>query len=195
MAVMRPFNLLNYPGLSHQRRVFHRCWSSAAGLLVGCLLAWSGQQWQMAETLRLQLAHNELQSEWLTRKQAAQEAAQEQSRQRLLVEQAAHLQQIAAHQQAWLTVHEHMQDMAGAGLRLLRLQSDIGHVVWHGEFNRFEAMASARQSLSEQWGHDVALKEVTTGPAAQVNFVWQTTWPALIGARPAQGELTGKAKP
>ena len=192
---MRPFNLLNHPGLARRRRVFHRWWSSGAGVLVGCLLAWSGQQWQLAETLRLQLAQSQMQSEWLARTQQAKDAAQQQLRQRLQVEQAAHLQQIAMHQQAWMAVHERMQELAKGGLRLSRLQADADHVSWHGECNRFEAMAAARQSLSEQLGQDVALKDMNTGPASQVGFVWKTTWPALLGARLTQADPVVKAKP
>ena len=192
---MRSLNLLSHPGLAHQRRVFHRWWSSGAGVLVGCLLAWSGQQWQMAETLRLQRAHSHLQSEWLARTQQVQDAAQEQWLQRLQVEQAAHLQQIALHQQAWIAVHVQMREMVKDGLRLSRLHVDGDHAAWHGEFSSFEAMAAARQSLSEQLGQDVALKDMNTGPASQVGFVWQSTWPALLGARLKQADPSAKAKP
>lgn len=192
---MRPFNLLSHPGLAQQRRVFHRWWSSLAGVLVGCLLAWGGQQWLRAETYRAQQSHRQLQSEWLSRTQHIQEVKQRQTQQRLQVEQAAHLQQIALHQEAWMAMHERLQQLAVGGLRLSRLQSEAGHVAWHGEFNRFEAMAAARQSLSDQLGQEVSLKDVSTGPASQVNFVWQTTWPALHGARFARADATGKTQP
>lgn len=192
---MRPFNLLSHPGLAQQRRVFHRWWTSGAGILVGCLLAWSWQQWQMAETQRLQLAHSHLQSEWLAQMQQAKDAAQQQLRQRMQMEQALHLQRIAMHQEAWMAVHERMQDMAKGGLSLSRLNADADHVAWHGEFSRFEAMAAARQSLSEQLGQDLALKDMSMGPASQVGFVWQTTWPALLGARLTHAETAVKAKP
>jgi hypothetical protein len=192
---MRPFNLLSHPGLAQQRRVFHRWWTSGAGVLVGCLLAWSWQQWQMAETQRLQLAHSHLQSEWLDQMQRAKDAAQQQLRQRMQMEQALHLQRIAMHQEAWMAVHERMQDMAKGGLSLSRLNADADHVAWHGEFSRFESMAAARQSLSEQLGQDLALKDMSMGPASQVGFVWQTTWPALLGARLTHAETAVKAKP
>ena len=192
---MRPFNLLSHPGLAQQRRVFHRCWTSGAGVLVGCLLAWSWQQWQMAETQRLQLAHSHLQSEWLDQMQRAKDAAQQQLRQRMQMEQALHLQRIAMHQEAWMAVHERMQDMAKGGLSLSRLNADADHVAWHGEFSRFESMAAARQSLSEQLGQDLTLKDMSMGPASQVGFVWQTTWPALLGARLTHAETAVKAKP
>jgi hypothetical protein len=190
---MRALNLLNHPGLAKQRRLFHRCWSSLAGLLMGCFLAWCGHQWQIAETRRLQEAQSELQSARLARMQQTQEATQQQNRQRLQVEQAVHLQQIALHQQAWVAVHERLQEMAEGGLRLSRLQSDAGHVSLHGELKRFEAMAVARQSLSDQLGQAITLKDVTTGPASQVRFVWQTTWPALQSVPMAA--VSGKAKP
>ena len=192
---MRPFNLLSHPGLAQQRRVFHRWWTSGAGVVVGCSLAWCWQQWQTAETLRLQGAHSQLQSEWLARTQQAKDAAQQQLRQRLQVEQDLHLQRIATHQQAWMAVHERMQDMAQEGLRLSRLNADADHVAWHGEFSRFEAMAAARQSLSEHWGQDLSLKDMAMGPASQVEFVWQTTWPALLGARLTQAEPALKVQP
>jgi len=192
---MRPLNLLNHPGLAHQRRVFHRWWTSLAGLLVGSLLAWAGHQWQIAETLRLQEAHKALQSAWLAHTQQAQEAARQQTRQRVQMAQAVHLQGIASHQQAWVAVHEHLQVMAEKGLRLSRLKSEAGQVTLHGEVNRFEAMAEARQSLSERWGQELNLKEVSTGPASQVSFVWETTWPALHSAPLAAAADMGKPKP
>lgn len=192
---MRPFNLLNHPGLAQQRRVFHRWWTSLAGLLVGSLLAWAGHQWQIAETLRLQKAHNALQLASLARSQQTQEAARQQKQQRVLLAQAAHLQQIASHQQAWMAVHEHLQAMAERGLRLSRLKSEAGHVALHGELNRFETMAAVQQSLSERWGQDLTLQEATTGPESQVSFVWETTWPALHSGPLAPAAVIGKTQP
>jgi hypothetical protein len=194
--MMRPLNLLNHPGLAQQRRVFHRWWSSLAGLFTGCLLAWFGQEWQTAETLQLRQAESQLQSAWLARTQETQDATRQQTRQRLESEQAAHLQQIARHQQAWMLVHERLEELAeGQGLRLSRLSSDAGQLVLHGEANRFEVMAAAQQSLSDQLGHSVTLKNVTTGPASQVSFVWQTDWPVLHSAPLAASGVTSKAKP
>lgn len=192
---MRPLNLLNHPGLAQQRRVFHRWWTSVAGVLVGCLLAWGGHLWQIEQTLWLQKANNALQKAWLARTQQTQEAARQQNRQRVQLAQAAHLQEIASHQQAWMAVHEHLQAMAEKGLRLSRLKSEAGHVTLHGEVSRFEAMAAARQSLSEQWAQDLTLKEVSAGPASQVSFVWETTWPALQSAPLAAGAAMGKTLP
>lgn len=193
---MRPFNLLNYPGQAQQRRVFHRWWSSLAGVLVGCFLAWGGLQWQSAETGRLRLAESQLQSVWLTRAQETKDATRQQTRQRLQAEQVGFLQQIAQHQQAWVSVHEHLQEMAeGQGLRLSRLSSDAGQLTLHGEANRFEVMATAQQSLSDQWGHSVKLKNVTSGPATHVSFIWDTTWPVLQSAPLGVSGETAKAKP
>ncbi len=189
----RPFNLLNHPGLAKQRRLFHRCWTSSAGLMLGCLLAWFGHQWQIAETLRLQQVQSELQTARLERMQQHKEATRQQNQQRLHNEQTVHLHEIARHQQAWMAVHEHLQEMAEGELRLSRLHADAGHVALHGEVNRFEAMALARQSLSDQLGQAIALKDLTTGPAAKVSFVWQTTWPALHS--PQKAALVGQAKP
>jgi hypothetical protein len=193
---MRSFNLLSYPSLAHKRRVFHRWWSSLAGVLLGCLLAWGGQQWQSAETLRLRQAESQLQSSWLARKQETQDAKQQQTRERLQAEQAADLQKIEQHQQAWMAVHGRLQEMADEqGLRLSRLSADAGHMDLHGEVNRFEVMAAARQSLSDQLGYSVRLKNVTTGSAGQVSFVWQTTWPTLDIAPLAAAGVTGRVKP
>jgi hypothetical protein len=196
MALMRPFNLLSYPSAARQRRVFHRWWSSLAGLVMGCSLAWVGQQWQTEETRQLRQVESQLQSSWLARTQETQHATRQQSRQRLQAEQAAHLQKIEQHQQAWMAVHGRLQDMAQErGLRLSRLSSDAGQMALHGAVNRFEVMAAARQSLSDQLGYSVSLTNVTTGPAAQVNFVWQTTWPTLDIAPLDTGLVTGRVKP
>ena len=189
----RPFNLLNHPGLAKQRRLFHRCWTSSAGLMLGCLLAWFGHQWQIAETRRLQQVQSEMQTARLVQMQQKKEATRQQNQQRLYNEQTVHLQEIARHQQAWMAVHEHLQEMAEGELRLSRLHSDAGQVALHGEVNRFEAMALARQNLSDQLGQAIALKDLTTGPASQVSFVWQTTWPALHS--PLKAAVVGQAKP
>lgn len=193
---MRPFNLLNHPGLAHQRRVFHRWWSSLAGIFTGCFLAWLGQQWQTAETVLLRQVESQLQSAWLVRAQETKDAARQQTQQRLESEQVGQLQQIAGHQQAWMAVHERLQELAERqGLRLSRLSSDSGQMALHGEAQRFEVMAAAQQSLSDQWGQSVTLKNVTTGPSSQVSFVWQTDWPVLHSAPLAAPVVGGKAKP
>jgi hypothetical protein len=192
---MRPLNLLNHPGLAQQRRVFHRRWTSLSGVLVGGLLAWGVLEWQIQETQRLQESHSRLKSAWLERTQQNQAAVQQQNQQRLQLTQAAHLQDIVTHQQAWLAVHAHLLSMAEKGLRLSRLQSEAGHAVLHGEVNRFEAMAEARQGLAEQLGQEVSLKEMTTGPASPVSFVWETTWPALHMPPLAAAAMPGKTKP
>lgn len=197
---MRSLNLLNHPNLVQQRRVFHRWWTSLAGVLVGSLLAWGWQQWQMAQTLKLQQAQSQLQAAWRAGTHQAKVTAQQQTQQRWQSEQVAHLQQIARHQQAWVDVHDRLQEVAEVqGLRLARLHSDAGQVELHGEMSRFEAMADARQSLSDQLGQAVTLKNVTVGPASQVTFVWQAAWPALHGASSAATAASSagasKAKP
>jgi len=192
---MRAFNLLNHPGQAQHRKLFHRCWSSLAGVLVGCWLAWWGQQWHKAETVRLQQTHSQLQSVLLARTQEAKEAAQQHSRQRVQLAQAAQGQHIASHQQAWMTLHERLHDMAEGGLRLSRLQSDGGHLTWHGAFKRFEAMALAQQNLSEQLGVNVRLKDLSSGPDTPVRFVWETTWPVLQGDGWVPVGVTKNAKP
>lgn len=193
---MRPFNLLSYPSAARQRRLFHRWWSSLAGVVMGCLLAWGGQQWQTEETRRLRQVESQLQSSWLALTQENQDAKRQQTRQRLQAEQAAHLLKIEQHQQTWMAVHGRLQDMAQEqGLRLSRLSADAGQMALHGAVHRFEVMAAARQSLSDQLGYSVSLQHVTTGPAAQVGFVWQTTWPTLAIAPLVAGLVTGHVKP
>lgn len=193
---MRHLNLLNHPSRAQERRVFHRWWSSLAGVLVGSLLAWGGQQWQMAQTLHLQKAQSQLQSAWLERTQQTREATRHQAQQRWQAEQVGQLQQIARHQQAWMVLHERLQEAAQEqGLRLARLHSDAGQVELQGEMSRFEAMAAAQQSLSGHLGQAVALKNVTVGPASQVSFVWQTHGTALRGAPSDATAVTSPAKP
>jgi hypothetical protein len=197
---MRSLNLLNHPSQAHERRVFHRWWSSLAGVLVGSLLAWGWQQWQMAQTLRLQQAQHQLQVALRAGTQQAKETARQQTQQRWQTQQAAHLQQIAQHQQAWMAVHDQLQAVAEVqGLRLSRLQSDAGQMELQGEMRRFEAMADARQSLSDQLGQAITLKNVTVSPASQVSFVWQAAWSDLHSASsapasvPAAGSATDAA--
>lgn len=189
-------NLLSYPTLAQQRRVFHRWWSSLAGVWVGCVLAWLGQQWQHAATQRLVQEESQLAASWQDRQQQAKVAKQQDKLQRQQAEQIAHLQRLGQHQQAWRSLYERLQDMAAVqGLRLVRLQSEAGLLELHGEMDHFEAMAQARQSLAAQWGQTIRLQSVTVGPAKQVDFVWQTTWPALSSAPPVAGHLAARAKP
>jgi hypothetical protein len=197
---MRSLNLLNYPTLAQERRVFHRWWSSLAGVLVGSSLAWGWQQWQMAQTLRLQQAQYQLQAAWREGAQQAKETARQQTQQRWQTQQAAHLQQIAQHQQAWMAVHDRLLEVAEVqGLRLSRLQSDAGQMELQGEMRRFEAMAAARQTLSDQLVQAITLKNVTVGPASQVSFVWQAAWSDLhsasSAAAPASLPAPGSATP
>jgi hypothetical protein len=75
------------------------------------------------------------------------------------------------------------------------LKSEAGQVTLHGELKRYETMAAVQHSLSERWGQELTLKEATTGPASQVSFVWETTWPALHSGPLAPAATMGKTKP
>lgn len=180
---MRALNLLNHPGLARQQRVFHRWWSSLAGLLVGASLAWGWQHWQAIETAQLQLEEGRLRGALRARQQQAQEAALQQTRLRWQAEQARQLQQIAEHQQAWVHLHDSLQlEAKDRGLRLLRLQFEAEKIELHGTMKRVGAVSEVRQSLSAQWPQPLVLTSMTVGPADDVNFVWQSQWPHLQGA-------------
>ena len=175
---MRTLNLLNHPGLARQQRVFHRWWSSLAGLVVGIVLAWVWQHGLSIETAQLHQEQSRLQEALRARQQQAQEAAREQTRQRWQTEQAGQLQQIAEHQQAWVNLHERLQEEAkDRGLRLVRLQSEAEKIELHGTMQGVDAVSEVRQSLSAQWPQPLSLTSMTVGLAGEVNFVWQTQWP------------------
>ena len=192
---MRALNLLHHPSLAREQKVFHRWWTSAAGLLVGTSLAWGWQQWLVLETVRLQQAQNHWQEALRTRQQQTQQAANLQSQVRRQAEQAAQLKQITAHQQAWTSLHDSLlQEARLHSLRLVRLQSEAEHIELHGTMNRPEAMAQVRQSLSAQWPQPLVLKNMALGPAEEVNFVWQARWPQAQGLVPPPAR-TQAAKP
>lgn len=77
---MRPFNLLHYPSLAQQQIVFHRCWSSLAGLWVGSVMAWVGLHWQENQIATLTQQQALLQTDLQNRTRQGQEAAQLQGR-------------------------------------------------------------------------------------------------------------------
>lgn len=176
---MRPLNLLNYPSLARQRKVFHHWWTGLAGLLLGSALAWAWQQWLVQETARLQQAQTQLQAAFAARTRLAQDTRRQQTRMRRQAEYAGHLKQIAEHQTVWMALHEALQQEAGdRGLRLTRLHMEAERIELQGTMARFEAMSDARQSLSDQLPQAFALTSMSVGLAGEVSFVWQTTAPA-----------------
>lgn len=177
---MHALNLLHYPSLARQRKLFHHWWTGLAGLLLGSAVAWGWQQWQALETERLQQAQSQLQAAWAARTQRAKETASQQTRGRLQAEQVGHLKQIAEHQKAWLALHMALQQEAeDRGLRLDRLQAEADKIELQGTMARFDAMSDARQSLSDQLGHRFDLTSTTVGPGEAQVFVWQALWPAV----------------
>lgn len=192
----RSLNLLNHPGLARQQRVFHRWWSSLAGLVVGTLLAWGWQHGLATETAQLQQAQSRLQEALRARQQQAQEADRAQTRLRWQAEQAGQLQQIAEHQQAWVRLHESLQEEARErGLRLVRLQSEAEKIELHGAMQGVDAVTEVRQSLSAQWPQPLGLTSMTAGPAGEVNFVWQAQWPQAQAVLPVPPSRTKEARP
>jgi hypothetical protein len=182
---MRSLNLLNHPGLARHQRVFHRGWSSLAGLLAGTLLAWVWQHALAIETAQLQQEQSRWQQAVRARQHQAEAAALEQMRLSGQTEQAGQLQKIAEHQQAWVNLHESLQQEAkDRGLRLLRLQSEAEKIELHGTVQGVDALTEVRQSLSAHWPQPLALTSLTVGPAGELSFVWQAQWPHAQGVWP-----------
>ena len=180
---MRTLNLLHYPSLARQQKVFHRWWSSLAGLFLGSALAWGWLQWQDIQTLGLQQTQSLLQASLTTRMQQAKEAEHGQTQRRLQAAQLVQLRQIAQHQQAWASLHKILQmEARRSGLQLDRLQSDAERIELHGRTAQVAAMTDAQQWLTEQLDHPLGLVSITTGPHAGVDFVWQTHLPTVHGA-------------
>ena len=189
-------NLLNHPGLARQQKVFYRWWSSLAGLVVGILLAWVWQHGLAIETAQLHQEQSRLQEALRARQQEAQQADREQTRLRWQAEQAGQLQQIAEHQQAWMHLHESLQEEAqDRGLRLVRLQSEAEKIELHGTMQGINAESEVRQSLSAQWPHPLGLTSMTVGPAGEVNFVWHAQWPHAQAVLPVPFSHTKEARP
>jgi len=185
---MRPLNLLNYPSLARQRKVFHHWWTGLVGLLLGSALAWAWQQWLVQETARLQQAQTPLQAALAARTRLAQETRRQQTHMRRQAEYAGYLKQIAEHQAVWVALHEALQQEAGdRGLRLTRLQMEAERIELQGTMARFEAMSEARQNLSDQLPQAFTLTRMAVGPAGEVNFVWQT---AALAPSPAPSPAT-----
>ena len=93
---MRALNLLHYPSLARQQKVFHRWWSSLAGLLLGGAVAWGWLQWQDIQTLRLRQTQSLLQASLTTRNQQAKEAVQGQTQLRLQAAQEGEQRKLLA---------------------------------------------------------------------------------------------------
>ena len=180
---MRALNLLHYPSQARQQKVFHRWWSSLAGLLLGGAMAWGWLQWQDLQTARLQQEQSLLQASLATRTQLAKEAMRRQTQSRLETEQVAHLKQVAQHQQAWAALHDSLQTEARqGGLRLERLQAEVEKIEFHGTSLHVDAITHVQQRLSDQLDHPLALASITAAPHEGVSFVWQAVWPAVQGA-------------
>lgn len=180
---MRALNVLHYPSLARQQKIFHRWWSSLAGLLLGGAIAWGWLQWQALQTVRLQQEQSLLQASVATRTQLAKEAVRRQTQSRLQTEQMAHLKKVAQHQQAWAALHDSLQTEAGqSGLRLERLQAEAEKIEFQGTSAHIDAITHAQQRLSDQLDHPLALASITTAPHEGVSFVWQAVWPAVHGA-------------
>ena len=193
---MRALNLLHHPGLARQQKVFYRWWSSLVGLVVGILLAWVWQHGLAIETAQLHQEQSRLQEALRARQQEAQQADREQTRLRWQAEQAGQLQQIAEHQQAWMHLHESLQEEAqDRGLRLVRLQSAAEKIELHGTMQGINAESEVRQSLSAQWPHPLGLTSMTVGPAGEVNFVWHAQWPNAQAVLPVPFSRTKEARP
>lgn len=189
-------NLLNHPGLARQQKVFYRWWSSLAGLVVGILLAWVWQHGLAIETAQLHQEQSRLQEALRARQQQVQEADRAQTWLRWQAEQAGQLQQIAEHQQAWMHLHESLQEEAqDRGLRLVRLQSEAEKIELHGTMQGINAESEVRQSLSAQWPHPLGLTSMTVGPAGEVNFVWHAQWPHAQAVLPVPFSRTKEARP
>ena len=180
---MRALNVLHYPSLARQQKIFHRWWSSLAGLLLGGAIAWGWLQWQALQTVRLQQEQSLLQASVATRTQLAKEAVRRQTQSRLQTEQMAHLKKVAQHQQAWATLHDSLQTEARqSGLRLERLQAEAEKIEFQGTSAHVAAITDAQQRLSDQLDHPLVLASITTAPPLGVSFVWQAVWPAVPGA-------------
>lgn len=179
LAVMRALNLLHYPSLAREQKIFHRCWSSLAGLLLGSGMAWAGAHWQENQTIALQQEQTLLQAELQRRTRLGQEADQLQGQMRLQAAQIVQLNKISQEQQLWQSLHESLQTEARqSGLRLERLQAGPGKIALQGSVADVRAMNDVKQRLSETLQHPLDLSSMTVGSKNQVNFVWEAPWSA-----------------
>lgn len=180
---MRSLNVLQYPSLAREQKVFHRWWSSGLGVLLGGAMAWGWLHWQELQTIELLQEQSLLQSHLAARTKRAQEAVRREGQLRLQSEQLAHLGRVAQHQQAWTALHDRLQTEARqSGLRLERLHAEAEKIELHGTATHVDEIHRAQQRLSEQLQRPLALTSLTTAPHEAVSFVWQTAWPTLQGA-------------
>ncbi len=188
--MMRALNLLHYPSLAREQKVFHRSWSSLAGLLVGGFMAWGWAHWQENQTYVLRQELSRLQAELQTRTRQGQAAEQGLVQTRLQAEQMLQLNQIAQEQQVWQSLHEGLQTEAQhSGLRLESLQAMAGKMVLQGSLPDVRAVTDVRQRLSEPLQQPLGLSRMTVGPKGQVNFDWQAPWSVGLPSTPSLAKL------
>lgn len=191
---MGTLNLLNYPGLDRQRRRFHRRWTSAAGLVVGSLLAGLLLYWSEHYKQVLQQEQQDLKAKVGTQKtqqQATEKSQLQQGQGRL---QWQHLQQVAEEHKAWEALNLALQQEAGHGaLQWLSLQLTQDRLELQGRAKDLQSMNQARERLSHELGGVLSLTraqfvgdvgglnpgQARADRSAAVEFVWQMDWSVL----------------
>ena len=181
-------NLLNYPGLDRQRRRFHRRWTSAAGLVVGGLLAglllyWGDHYIQVLEQEQQHLKAKV--SAQKAQQQVIEKSQLQQGQGRL---QWQHLQQVAHEHKAWEALNLALQQEAGHGtLYLLSLQLTQDRLELQGRAKDLQSMNQARERLSQELRGVLSLTraqfvgdvgglspgQTRVERSAAVEFVWQ----------------------
>lgn len=203
------FNLLQYPALASQRRIFHSRWTSLSGLVVGSLVALVLMA-QVQEKQRHLVQERALLESRLKRVQnqlAADQALQAQ--QNTWQQQAAHIQSLSAQHRRWEALHlALLQETGPETVQLGRLQLDAHSLELQGQARDVQRMAQARLRLSQALAapaKDAAwtLISVVNAPAAEgvvpsapLEFVWQTAWPQVglgpVASAPAQNPLSAE---
>ena len=189
----RSLNLLHYPSLARQQKIFHRCWSSLAGLCVGGAMAWLGLQWLDQQTPGLRQEQARLQADALRRTRGDAEAARSLGQSREQAGQGVQLEKIVQHQQAWVSLHDALQTEAGrSGLRLERLQAGAEKLLLQGTLPYAQAMPQARQNVSEPLAQGLEVTRLSVGANGESGFVWQAPWPsAQPSAAPTSKQPAG----